>query len=138
MARPIGPPAADDRPGPAIPFSSNPTRVGNIVQYQGLHSFQSRTLNRDNAIAKVDVSDQLNVDAVGATVTGIWTLNSVPQGTFSGDTAANGRAKIVFTVPSPSPGDALRFCVDAIAHPSLAYDPLANVVDPPCVDGVWP
>ncbi len=94
--------------------------------------------SKRNASARVEVVDGGGLRVEGATVTGTWTLNGNSHGTFVAVTNANGRAKTIFTLRPPMTGDAFEYCVDGILHPSLAYAPGANELDPPCVSGVWP
>jgi len=94
--------------------------------------------DKDNAIAKVTVVDGSDTPVETATVTGTWYVETVAQGSFGSDTAANGRAKIVFTDPDAVVGETYEFCVDDIVHGSLTYDSGADLVVPACVDGTWP
>jgi len=94
--------------------------------------------DKDNAIAKITVEDSTDTRVETATVVGTWRIEAVAQGSFSSDTAANGKAKIVFTDPDAVAGEIYEFCVDTIVHGSLTYDAGANLVTPACVDGTWP
>ncbi len=90
--------------------------------------------NNLRAIAKMFVLDDEGAPAQGATVTGDWSINGGLIGSFSGVTNSLGRAKI--NMGEPTPGDQLEFCVTDITHPTLTYDPAANIAT--CGQAVWP
>jgi PKD repeat protein len=82
--------------------------------------------DNDNANAKVWVRNDSDALVEGATVTGTWTSNGTGLGSFSGVSAANGKAKIVVDLPGAQSGDVLEFCVTAMTHPSYTHDAGSN------------
>ena len=79
-------------------------------------------LEKGRALGRI--VDDLGARVGGATVTGTFT--GAVTGTFSATPNADGVAVLTALEPAPGPV-AFSFCVDAVSHPSLSYDPSANV-----------
>jgi len=89
---------------------------------------------KGNVIAKPLVVDGTGARVAGAEVTGTWTRNGAPEGTFVMSTNAQGRAKFVFFPANPQSGQVFEFCVTDVTHPDLAFQPEAD----DCGSIAWP
>ncbi len=80
--------------------------------------------NRSHPYAEVVILASAGVPVEGATVTGTFTGDTV-QGPYSADTDATGLA--IIEGYNKKDLVSVTFCVEDVTHPSLTYDPAANV-----------
>jgi probable HAF family extracellular repeat protein len=85
-------------------------------------------LSRRGAVASVTttVKDGSAQPVPGASVTGAWSLNTVPAGESSAQTDRKGVARAKKSFAGAKSGDTIRFCVTNIAKAGYSYDPAAN------------